>query len=110
MNDDTTWGMWQENVVVSTGKQMAVLAFNPDLAFFRNFVPGFDGYVLNTDFNSALTTESTRRHYFDPGWAVHCPRRHLPLDEHLWLQPERLRGLYDDAERLATNMAIAGAT
>jgi len=69
MSDDTTWGMWHEDIPVTTGREMAVLAFNPEWRFSQVLVPGYDSGALNGNFwAAAYTTEATRRHYFDPGW------------------------------------------
>jgi hypothetical protein len=70
MSDDTTWGMSMEDVPQTTGRQMATLAFNPVWGFDEVFVWGFDSAVLNNaHWHTAVgTTESSRRHYADPGW------------------------------------------
>lgn len=69
MSDDSTWGMWQENIPVTTGRQMTALAFNPDWRLAEPLVPGYDSGIFNGPFWGPVgTTESTRRHFFDPGW------------------------------------------
>jgi hypothetical protein len=68
-SDDTTWGMWGENVPATTGREMALLAFNPDWKVCEILVPGYDSAAINTRFSQEVgTTEATRRHFFDPAW------------------------------------------
>jgi hypothetical protein len=68
-SDDSTWGMWGENIPVTTGREMALLAFNPDWKVSEVLVPGYDSAAISTRFWGVVgTTESTRRHFFDPGW------------------------------------------
>jgi hypothetical protein len=70
MSDDTTWGMSQEDVPGTTGRQMATLAFNPVWKMDEVLVWGYDSAVLNNPHWHAATgcTESSRRHYADPAW------------------------------------------
>lgn len=70
MSDDNTWGMQQESVAATTGRQVALLAFNPSWKFNLNYVWGWDSAVIgnNSFVNTAGTTEPTRRHYYDAVW------------------------------------------
>jgi hypothetical protein len=70
MSDDTTWGMGNENVPETTGRQMATLAFNPVWKMQEVLVWGYDSAILNNPhWHAAVgSTESSRRHYADPGW------------------------------------------
>ena len=68
-SDDSTWGMWGENIPVTTGREMALMAFNPDWKVSEVLVPGYDSAAISTRFWAVVgTTESTRRHFYDPGW------------------------------------------
>ena len=70
MNNDETWGMTQESPVMSAGRQMAVLALNPEWRFSTILVWGYDSAILcNPEWWSAVgTTETSRRHYYDRAW------------------------------------------
>jgi len=70
MSDDTTWGMGNEDVPETTGRQMATLAFNPVWRMCEVLVWGYDSAIMNNPhWHIAVgTTESSRRHYADPGW------------------------------------------
>ena len=70
MSDDTTWGMSDENVPETTARGMATLAFNPVWLMQEVLVWGYDSAILNNGhWHAAVgSTESSRRHYADPGW------------------------------------------
>jgi hypothetical protein len=70
MSDDSTWGMTDENVPLTTGRQMGTLAFNPSAAMSTLFMWGWDSAILNNPFWRVPvgTTESSRRHQYDRAW------------------------------------------
>ncbi len=70
MNDDCTWGMLDNSPVLSTGRQMSELAFNP-VWQMSTLVPwGFNAPVFNSwQWHSPVsTTEPSRRSIYDRAW------------------------------------------
>lgn len=69
-SDDSTWGMWEESIPLTTGRQMGILAFNPSWAMSTLLQWGYDSAVLNNPhWHSPVdATEGTRRHYYDRAW------------------------------------------
>lgn len=67
MGDDSTWGMWEESIPMTTGRQMAGQAYNPVWAMSECFVWGYDsGQLDNPHWHTAVgTTEPSRRHQYD---------------------------------------------
>jgi hypothetical protein len=70
MSSDNTWGMENEDILYTTGRQLANQAFNPEWKLGFNFVWGWDTTTLNNAywFSPVGTTESSRRHYYDMAW------------------------------------------
>ena len=70
MSDDTTWGMAGESIPLTTGRQMAYLAFNPVWALSTLLQWGYNSAVLeNPHWHSPVgTTEPSRRHLYDRAW------------------------------------------
>ncbi len=66
-SDDTTWGMWEESVPYTTGRQMAALAFSPAWAMSTLCQWGYDSGTLgNPQWRGPVgTTEPSRRHLYD---------------------------------------------
>jgi hypothetical protein len=66
-SDDSTWGMIQESVPATTGRQMGVMAFNPAWAMSTLLQWNFDSGILNNPHwhAPAGTTEPSRRHLYD---------------------------------------------
>lgn len=70
MSDDNTWGMWDEDIPKTTGRQMACMAYDPWWAMNSNFVWGWNSAILNNAYWYAPvgTTEPSRRHQYDRAW------------------------------------------
>ena len=70
MSDDNTWGMWDEDIAKTTGRQLACMAYDPYWALGSNFVWGWNSAILNNSYWYAPvgTTEPSRRHYSDRAW------------------------------------------
>ncbi|MBY0360171.1 MAG: hypothetical protein K2W82_19370 [Candidatus Obscuribacterales bacterium] len=70
MNQDSTWGMQQENVPLTTGWQLGPLALNPDWKISTLLQWGYNSAILeNQHWHSPVgTTEPSRRHYYDRAW------------------------------------------
>ena len=70
MNSDSTWGMDSESIPMTTGRQLAAEAINPEWKFGFNFVWGWDSAIINNVFwyGPVGTTEPSRRHYYDTAW------------------------------------------
>jgi lipoprotein-anchoring transpeptidase ErfK/SrfK len=70
MSDDSTWGMADNSVALTTGRQMAEMAFNPVWAMSTLLQWGFNSSLLNNpQWHAPVgTTEPTRRHYYDRAW------------------------------------------
>jgi hypothetical protein len=69
MSDDETWGMQDGSVTLSTGRQLAILAFNPSFALSTLLQWGYDSPMCNPIWHSPVgTTEPSRRHYYDRAW------------------------------------------
>jgi hypothetical protein len=69
MSDDSTWGMAGESIPLTTGRQMASLAFNPVWAMSTLLQWGYNSAVLESHFHTPVgTTEPSRRHYYDRAW------------------------------------------
>lgn len=69
MNDDSTWGMAQEDLPLTTARQMAVMAYNPVWAMSTLLQWGYDSAILSFGFRAPVgTTEPTLRHYYDRAW------------------------------------------
>jgi hypothetical protein len=66
-SDDTTWGMWEESVPYTTGRQMAAMAFSPAWAMSTLCQWGYDSGTLgNPQWRGPVgTTEPSRRHLYD---------------------------------------------
>ncbi|MEI7732774.1 MAG: hypothetical protein WCO56_24595, partial [Verrucomicrobiota bacterium] len=69
-SDDSTWGMVEESVPLTTGRQMGVMAFNPSWAMSTLLQWGFDSAVLDNPHwhNPVSCTEPSRRHLYDRAW------------------------------------------
>jgi len=69
-SDDYTWGMQEENVSLTVGRQMGVLAFNPGWAMSTLIQWGWDSAVLgNPHWHQPVgTTEPSRRQINDRAW------------------------------------------
>lgn len=67
MSDDSTWGMAEDSVPLTTGRQMGSLAFNPGWAMSTLNQWGYDSSTLgNAHWHSPVgTTEPSRRHQYD---------------------------------------------
>jgi hypothetical protein len=70
MSSDNTWGMEQESVSFTTGRQLADQAFNPEWQLGFNMVWGYDDAVLDNMYwySPVSTTEASRRHWYDSAW------------------------------------------
>jgi hypothetical protein len=69
MSDDETWGMQDGSLALSTGRQLAILAFNPSFALSTLLQWGYDSPMSNPIWHSPVgTTEPSRRHYYDRAW------------------------------------------
>ena len=66
-SDDSTWGMIEESIPLTTGRQMGVMAFNPGWAMSTLLQWGYNSAVLNNPHwhNPVGTTEPSRRHLYD---------------------------------------------
>jgi hypothetical protein len=66
-SDDSTWGMWQESIPATTGRQMGVMAFNPAWAMSTLLQWNFDSSILDNPIwhAPAGATEPSRRHLYD---------------------------------------------
>lgn len=68
-NDDSTWGMTQESIPLTTGRQMAYMAFDPAWGLDDLMHWGWDSAILNFGFHTPVgTTEPSRRHTYDRAW------------------------------------------
>jgi hypothetical protein len=67
MSDDHTWGMLEENLPFTTGRQMGAVAFNPSLAMSTLNMWGYVSTALNNPQWHApvSTTEPSRRVLYD---------------------------------------------
>jgi hypothetical protein len=70
MSSDNTWGMEGESVSYTTGRQLAIQAFNPEWRLGFNMIWGYDSTTLNNYFwySPVGTTEASRRHWYDSAW------------------------------------------
>jgi hypothetical protein len=70
MSDDHTWGMAAESIPLTTGRQLAEIAYNPVWKVSTLLQWGFDSAVLNNEHwhSPVSTTESSRRNYCDRAW------------------------------------------
>ena len=70
MQDDSTWSMLDESPVLTTGRQMSELAFNPVWAMSNLLAYGFNSALFNNwQWHSPVgTIEPTRRHNYDRAW------------------------------------------
>jgi hypothetical protein len=70
MSDDNTWGMWDEDIAKTTGRQLTEMAFDPWWDLNSNFVWGWNSAILNNSYWYAPvgTTEPSRRQYSDRAW------------------------------------------
>ena len=70
MSSDNTWGMEGESVSYTTGRQLAMQAFNPEWKLGFNMIWGYDSTTLNNFFwySPVGTTEASRRHWYDSAW------------------------------------------
>ena len=70
MSSDNTWGMEQESVSFTTGRQLGGQAFNPEWHLGFNMVWGYDDAVLDNMYwySPVSTTEASRRHWYDSAW------------------------------------------
>jgi hypothetical protein len=70
MSDDSTWGMLDGSVVLTTGRQMSELAFNPVWEMSTLLDWGYNSSIFNNwQWHSPVsTTEPSRRHYYDRAW------------------------------------------
>jgi hypothetical protein len=70
MSDDNTWGMTDEDIPKTTGRQMTYMAYDPWWALGSNFVWGWNSAILNNSYWYAPvgTTEPSRRHQYDRAW------------------------------------------
>jgi hypothetical protein len=70
MSDDSTWGMDNEDVPLTTGRQMGMLAFNPSAAMSTLFMWGWDSAILDNPYWRVPvgTTEPSRRNQYDQAW------------------------------------------
>lgn len=70
MSDDNTWGQSNESVSETTGRQMAVMAFNPVWELGVNMIYNWNSAVLNNPhWRIAVgTTEPSRRRHYDEAW------------------------------------------
>jgi hypothetical protein len=69
MSDDSTWGMADESIPLTTGRQMAYFAFNPVWKMSTLLQWGWNSGILNSGFHTPVgTTEPSRRHYYDRAW------------------------------------------
>jgi hypothetical protein len=70
MNDDSTYGMHDDDPCYNTGKQMAYLALNPSWRLSTLLQWGYNSAVLNNPnwWSPVGTTEPSRRHYYDRAW------------------------------------------
>jgi hypothetical protein len=68
--DDSTWGMANNSVVLTTGRQMGEIAFNPVWKLSTLLAFGFNSNVLgNPQWHAPVgTLEPTRRHYYNRAW------------------------------------------
>jgi hypothetical protein len=68
--DDSTWGMANGSVTLTTGRQMGEMAFNPVWKLSTLIQTGFNTPVLNSpQWHSPVgTTEPSRRHCYDRAW------------------------------------------
>lgn len=67
MSDDSTWGLAQESISLTTARQMSALAFTPSLQTSTLLHWGYNSAVLgNCQWRGAIgTTEPSRRHLYD---------------------------------------------
>ena len=67
MSDDNTWGMWDEDIPKTTGRQMTYMAYDPWWDLNSNVVWGWNSAIINNAFWWAAvgTTEPSRRHQYD---------------------------------------------
>jgi hypothetical protein len=70
MSDDSTWGMFNADIPITTGRQLGAMAFNPVWQISTLLAWGFNNSVLdNAHWHSPVgTTEPSRRHYVDRAW------------------------------------------
>ncbi len=70
MHDDSTWSMLDESVPLTTGRQMANLAFNPVWQMSTLVAWGFNSPTFNSWqwHNPVGTTEPSRRTLYDSAW------------------------------------------
>jgi len=68
--DDSTWGMANNSVVLTTGRQMGEIAFNPVWKLSTLLQFGFNSNVLgNPQWHAPVgTLEPSRRHYYNRAW------------------------------------------
>lgn len=70
MQDDSTWSMLDESPVLTTGRQMSELAFNPVWKMSTLLAWGFNSPIFNNWqwHNPVGTAEPARRHNYDRAW------------------------------------------
>lgn len=70
MSDDSTWGMANESVPFTTGRQMAFMAYNPVWQMSTLLQWGWNSAILDDPHWHAPVgaTEPSRRHYYDRAW------------------------------------------
>jgi hypothetical protein len=68
--DDSTWGMANDSVPLTTGRQMGEMAFNPVWKLSTLLEYGFNSNRLgNPQWHAPVgTLEPTRRHYYNRAW------------------------------------------
>ncbi len=70
MSDDSTFGMANNSNVLTTGRQLGEMAFNPCWKIATLIQWGYNSSTLNNSqwHAPAGTTEPSRRHYYDRAW------------------------------------------
>jgi hypothetical protein len=69
-SDDSTWGMIEESVPLTAGRQMGVMAFNPGWQMSTLLQWNYNSGVLDNPHwhNPVGTTEPSRRNLYDRAW------------------------------------------
>jgi hypothetical protein len=70
MSDDNTWGMMDEDLPGTAGRQLALKALNPSWRMASNLVWGYDNSIFNNPHwhDAVGITESSRRHLATRSW------------------------------------------
>lgn len=70
MSDDSSWGMVENSIPFTTGRQLAEMAFNPVWKMSTLLQWGYNSSSFNNwQWHSPVgTTEPSRRHYYDRAW------------------------------------------